>query len=69
MSQEKSKTMPMQIFFGGGGGVKVVYYGICASSDFPGCFMPQFQSESWCTAIQMEMSCVFLCKSNSFPFQ
>ena len=35
MSQEKSKTMPMQIFFGsgGGGGVKEVYYGICASSE------------------------------------
>ena len=36
MSQEKSKTMPMQIcfFFWGGGGVKEVYYGICASSEF-----------------------------------
>ena len=35
MSQEKSKTMPMQIcFFLGGGGVKEVYYGICASSEF-----------------------------------
>ena len=38
MSQEKSKTMPMQIFFlgglGGGGGVKEVYYGICASSEY-----------------------------------
>ena len=40
MSQEKSKTMPMQIsffffFWGGGGGegVKEVYYGICASSE------------------------------------
>ena len=34
MSQEKSKTMPMQIFFlGGGGEVKEVYYGICASSE------------------------------------
>ena len=41
MSQEKSKTMPMQIsfsffffFFGGGGGeVKEVYYEICASSE------------------------------------
>ena len=31
MSQEKSKTMPMQFFFLGGGGVKEVYYGICAS--------------------------------------
>ena len=29
--------------------------------------MPQFQSESWCTTIQMEMSCELLCKSNSFP--
>ena len=38
MSQEKSKTMTMQIFFffclgGGGGGVKGVYYGICTSSE------------------------------------
>ena len=38
MSQEKSKTMAMQIFFflgggGGGVGVKEVYYGICASSE------------------------------------
>ena len=49
MSQEKSKTMLMQIFLGGGGGggwgvkevyflrgvggVKEVYYGICASSE------------------------------------
>ena len=35
MSQEKSKTMPMQIFFflGGGGGVKEMYYWICASSE------------------------------------
>ena len=38
MSQEKSKTMPMQIlffsfFFLGGGGVKEVYYGSCASSE------------------------------------
>ena len=30
MSQEKSKTMPMQMF----GGVKKVYYGICASSEW-----------------------------------
>ena len=29
MSQEKSKTMPMQIF----GGVKEVHYGICANSE------------------------------------
>ena len=39
MSQEKSKTMPMQIsffFFGGGGGLKEGYYGICASSEFLG---------------------------------
>ena len=36
---------------------------------FPSCCMPQFQSESCCTTIQMEMSSVFLCKSNSFPFQ
>ena len=37
MSQEKSKTMPMQIFFflggGRGEGVNEVYYGICASSE------------------------------------
>ena len=39
------------------------------NSPFPSCCMPQFQSESWCTTIQMEMSCVFLCKSNSFPLQ
>ena len=31
--------------------------------------MPLFQSESWCTTTQMEMSCVFSCKSNSsFPY-
>ena len=36
-----------------------------SNSPFPSCCMPQFQSESWCTTIQMEMSCVFLCKSNS----
>jgi len=30
MSQEESKTMPMQIF----PGVKEVYYGICASTEF-----------------------------------
>lgn len=36
-------------------------------SQFPIYCMPQFQSESWCTTIQM--ACVFLCKSNSFPFQ
>ena len=38
MSQEKSKTMPTQIFFFffffGGGGVKEVYYGICTSSEW-----------------------------------
>ena len=38
MSQEKSKTMPMQIcfsfFWGGEGGVKEVYYGIFASSEW-----------------------------------
>ena len=39
MSQEKSRTMPMQffIFFGwGGGGVGVeeVYYGVCASREW-----------------------------------
>ena len=28
--------------------------------------MDQFQSESWRTTIQMEMSCAFLCKSNLF---
>ena len=33
MSQEKLKTMPMHFFFWGGGGVKEVYYGICASSE------------------------------------
>ena len=36
MSQEKSKTMPMQIyifFFRGGGGVEDVY-GICASREY-----------------------------------
>ena len=32
MSQEKSKTMTMQILEGGGG-VKGVYYGICTSSE------------------------------------
>ena len=33
MSQEKSKTMHMPIFLGGGGrGLKEVYYGICAST-------------------------------------
>ena len=39
------------------------------NSPFPSCCTPQFQSESWCTTIQMVMSCVFLCKSNSFPLQ
>ena len=39
------------------------------NSPFPSCCMPQFQSDSWCTTIQIEMSCVFLCKSNSFPLQ
>ena len=35
MSQEKSKTMHIFFFLGGGGvGVKEVYYGICASSEF-----------------------------------
>ena len=43
MSQEKSKTMPMQffyfiLFFFFGGGVKEVYYGICASSEYS-CFI------------------------------
>ena len=33
MSQEKSKSMPMQIFLGEGGGVKEVNYGICASRE------------------------------------
>ena len=28
MSQGKSKPMPMQFFFFGGGGVEAVYYGI-----------------------------------------
>ena len=40
MSQETLKTMPMQIFFGGRGGVgkrgKEVYYGICASRELVG---------------------------------
>ena len=31
--------------------------------------MPQFQSESWCSTIQMEMSCALLCKSNKFSPQ
>ena len=39
------------------------------NSPFPSCCMPQFQSESWCTTIQMEMNCELLCKSNSFPLQ
>ena len=39
------------------------------NSPFPSCCMPQFQSKSWCTTIQMEMSCVLLCKSNSFSLQ
>ena len=39
------------------------------NSPFPSCCMPQLQSECWCKTIQMEMSCVLLCKSNSFPFQ
>ena len=34
------------------------------NSPFPSCCMPQFHSESWCTTIQMEMSCELLCKSN-----
>ena len=37
MSQEKSKTMLMQFFWGeewGGGGVKEVCSGICASSEY-----------------------------------
>ena len=37
MSQEKFQTMIMQFFFGGervgGGGVKEVYHGICASRE------------------------------------
>ena len=32
------------------------------NTPFPSCCMPQFQSESRCTTIQMEMSCVFLRK-------
>ena len=31
-----------------------------SNSPFLSCCMPQFQSESWCTTIQMEMSCVFI---------
>ena len=31
--------------------------------------MPQFQSEYWCTTMQMQMSCAFLCKSNKFSPQ
>ena len=43
MSQEKSKTMPMQIFFlGGGRGVKEVYYGICASSEYKICISKDY---------------------------
>ena len=42
---------------------------IFCNSPFPSCCMPQFQSESWFTTIQLEMSCVFLFKSNSFPLQ
>ena len=37
MSQEKLQTIIMQNFVcvgGGGGGVKEVYYGICASKEF-----------------------------------
>ena len=36
---------------------------------FPSCYLPRFQSESWCTIIQMEMSGVFSCKSNSLSFE
>ena len=31
--------------------------------------LPQFQSESWCTTIQIEMSVVFSCKSSSLSFE
>ena len=40
--------------------LKLILY----NSPFPSCCMPQYQNESWCTAIHMEMSCLFLCKSN-----
>ena len=33
------------------------------------CCLPPFQSESWCTTIQMQMSVVFSCKSNSLSFE
>ena len=47
--------------------VGVLLVGWEINSPFPSCCMPQFQSESSCTTIQIEMSYLFLCKSNSFP--
>ena len=49
--------------------VRVCNGGHEENGPFPSCCMPQFQSESWCSTIQMEISCLFSCKSNSFPFQ
>ena len=55
MSQEKSKSMPMQIllfFWGGGGaGEEEVYYGICASRES--------KSE---TQLTMQNTIAFVCR-------